>query len=987
MSGPDFFSESIMLKRISRHVLMLTGAIGVSIVGYNTAVCLGGFGGGTVQAGTSGSVAFSADYQLSELRLFDRTRYFVRERYVEPGRIQPEAMFDAALDAVEREVDSVLLVREPGGRLLHVSVGAYTTTLMVEDISSMDDLRSALGDVAAVLEERLDPEQVDLPAVEYALCNGMLSTLDPHSVLMPPDLSADMNTENQGEFGGLGITITTRKGRLTVEYPLEDTPAYRAGLKAGDHIVRIEEESTINMTLDEAVSKLRGPVGEPVTIMIRRDMWDEDRPFTIVRDTIRINPVEGELLEGGVGYLRIKSFHAQTSRDMDAVLAGFRRELGKAPAGLVIDLRDNAGGYLTQAIEVSDRFVDSGVIVSTLGSDGRRDSERASSARTEPDYPIIVLVNAHSASASEIVAGALRNLDRAAVLGERTFGKGSVQHLYENADDSQLKLTVAEYFTPGDHSIQSVGIPPDVELIPQVVYPGGEKDPETGEEDERMAFLLWRDRVTREADLDRHLQAHTLELEDSVTSIAYLRDIKADERARRQEHRDLGEDWEVQLAREVLLNAQGARRADVVAAAATVVQRRRQAEAETVREAFEALGVDWSAGEQPEEPRLELRFDLGDDGMLVAGQEENVTVEITNNGSQPVHQVMAVSSSDNERLDGYEYFFGLIQPGETRSWVQPVKLDHGFPDEVDLVVFDIRDGAGRSLASAAERVRVEGGEIPAFSYRMNMLDDGSGESSGDGDGIPEAGEVIDVAFELTNVGNVAAVEAFAKLRNRSGRAIDLRTGTLELGAPAAGETAQGRFTFAVRDDIEEDVIELELVVGDNELYDYGAVLRAGFYDYATIGEEMTIPLGGAGANEAVESMAGPRVPPSLELTRRPELIVDDPWVVLSGQIEDDRGVRDVIVFHSWQDHPALSDVGPLADMETPDDMVAEDLLAGEQKVYYRGGDHGITVMPFTVEQELKPGANTFVILAHDDQGLGLARAVSVYYAPPAGIVD
>jgi hypothetical protein len=290
MSGPDFFSESIMLKRISRHVLMLTGAIGVSIVGYNTAVCLGGFGGGTVQAGTSGSVAFSADYQLSELRLFDRTRYFVRERYVEPGRIQPEAMFDAALDAVEREVDSVLLVREPGGRLLHVSVGAYTTTLMVEDISSMDDLRSALGDVAAVLEERLDPEQVDLPAVEYALCNGMLSTLDPHSVLMPPDLSADMNTENQGEFGGLGITITTRKGRLTVEYPLEDTPAYRAGLKAGDHIVRIEEESTINMTLDEAVSKLRGPVGEPVTIMIRRDMWDEDRPFTIVRDTIRINP-------------------------------------------------------------------------------------------------------------------------------------------------------------------------------------------------------------------------------------------------------------------------------------------------------------------------------------------------------------------------------------------------------------------------------------------------------------------------------------------------------------------------------------------------------------------------------------------------------------------------------------------------------------------------------------------------------------------------
>ena len=520
---------------------MLTGAMGVSVVGYNMAVCRGGFEGATVQAGPFGGMGsvYGSSYQLADLQLFDRTRYFVRERYVEPGRVQPEAMFDAALDAVEREVDSVLLVREPGGRLLHVSVGGYTTTLMIDPIDSLDALRARLGQVAAVLQERLDGDTVDLPAVEYAMCNGMLSTLDPHSVLMAPDLSKDMNTENQGEFGGLGITITLRKGRLTVEYPLEDTPAYRAGLKAGDHIVRIEEESTINMSLDEAVSKLRGPVGAPVTIMVRRDMWDEDRPFSIVRDTIRINPVEGEVLEGGVGYLRIKSFHANTARDMDAVLAGFRRELGGAPKGLVLDLRDNAGGFLTQAIEVSDRFIDNGVIVSTVGSDGRNNSERATTSRTEPDYPIVVLVSAHSASASEIVAGALRNLDRAAVLGERTFGKGSVQHLYENADESQLKLTVAEYFTPGDHSIQSVGIPPDVELVPQVVYRGGEKDPVTGEEDERMVFLLWRDRVTREADLDRHLRAHTLDIEPSAARIAYLRDIKADEQARRQERRDL----------------------------------------------------------------------------------------------------------------------------------------------------------------------------------------------------------------------------------------------------------------------------------------------------------------------------------------------------------------------------------------------------------------------------------------------------------------
>jgi carboxyl-terminal processing protease len=981
-----------MLKRISRHVLMLTGAMGVSVVGYNMAVCLGGFEGATVQAGPfGGSAAWSANHQLSDLQLFDRTRYFVRERYVDPGRIQPEAMFDAALDAVEREVDSVLLVREPGGRLLHVSVGAYTTTLMIDPIDSLDALRGSLGQVAAVLQERLDPEQVDLPAVEYALCNGMLSTLDPHSVLMPPDLSKDMNTENQGEFGGLGITITLRKGRLTVEYPLEDTPAYRAGLKAGDHIQRIEEESTINMTLDEAVSKLRGPVGEPVTIMVMRDMWDEARPFTVVRDLIRINPVEGEVLEGGVGYLRIKSFHANTSRDMDAVLAGFRRELGAAPQGLVLDLRDNAGGFLTQAIEVSDRFVDSGVIVSTVGSDGRRDSERASSSRTEPDYPIVVLVSAHSASASEIVAGALRNLDRAAVLGERTFGKGSVQHLYENADESQLKLTVAEYFTPGDHSIQSVGIPPDILLVPQVVYAGGRVDPDTGEEDERMVFLLWRDRVTREADLDRHLQAHTLELEPSASSLAYLRDIKADERARRQEHRDLSKDWEVQFAREVLLNAQGSRRADVVAAAATVVERRREAEARTVSEAFQALGVDWSAGEQPAQPALQLHLNLGEDGKLVAGQEEDIALELTNMGTEPVHQVMAVSASDNERLDGYEYFFGRIEPGQTRSWIQTVKLDHGFPDEVDQVVFELRDGQGRSLGREARRIEVDGSGVPSFSYRLELLDDGTGTSVGDGDGVPEPGEVIDLAIHVTNVGDVDAVEAFAKLRNRAGAAVDLRTGTLELGAPAAGETVSGRFGFAVRAEDAPEAIELELVVGDNELYDYGAVLRAGFYDYATMSEALTLPVGeGGDSAAALAALAEPRQPPRLSLTRRPELVVDEPWVVLSGQVEDDRGVQDVIVFHTWQDDPAveLHRLGLDDDAPQATDAAAQGaLLAGESKIYYRGGATGITGMPFSVEQELRQGANTFVILAHDDQGMSLARAVSVYYAPAEAVAE
>ncbi|MFH1467893.1 MAG: MXAN_5808 family serine peptidase [Pseudomonadota bacterium] len=974
------------MSTLFKHFLMLSGATCVSLVGYHAAVCMGGFEGAAVRAGALLQGATTdPGYRLADLRLFDRTRYFVSERYVDPSREDPEAMFDAALDAVARQVDSVLFSREPGGRLLHMSVGSYTTTLVMAPIEDLDALRVAVSQVVGVLQERLDPSAMDLREVEYALCNGMLSTLDPHSVLMPPDDAQDMNSENQGEFGGLGITITLRKGRLTVEYPLEDTPAYRVGLKAGDHIVRIEEESTVNMGLEEAVSRLRGPVGKPVTIMVMRDMWSEPRPFTIVRDLIRINPVEGQVLEGGVGYLRIKAFHANVSRDMDAVLAGFRRDLGGPPVGLVLDLRDNPGGFLNQAVEVADRFLDSGVVVSTMGADGHRDIERASSAKTEPDYPVVVLTSAHSASASEIVAGALRNLDRAAVFGERSFGKGSVQHLYENTDDSELKLTVAEYYTPGDHSIQSIGIPPDVALIPYVVHPAGEDDPETGEPDERMVYLAWRERVTREAGLDRHLAAHSLQLESPAYSIAYLRDITADREARSKEHKDLARDWEIQFAREVLLSADGARRADVVAAAGAVVARRREAEEATIREAFTTLGVDWSAGPLPASPQLSVTLDLGPDGMLIAGQEEDITISATNQGSAPLYQVMAVSSSGNERLDGYESFFGRIDPGQTRSWVQPVKLDPGFPTETDEVAFALRDGQGHALGRSTHRAPVQGSDIPRFSYQLRLLDDGTGGGQGDGDGVLEVGETVDIAIEVTNLSEVGAANAFARLRNTAGPAFDLKAGTVELGALAAGATGSGHFTLALRSVPPAGEPSLELAVGDGEFYDYGAVLRAGFYDYPAMREELRLPVLSASAEPdpdaaaALAAMQTPRQPPELKITRRPDGLVNDRLAVISGQVTDDAGVKDVIVYHTWQEDPLSS----CDDGERPQatDDACSARLPGEKKIFFRGGAPGVTAVPFTVEQELHEGPNTFVFLAHDDQGLSLARSVTVIYRP------
>ncbi|MDP6934520.1 MAG: S41 family peptidase, partial [Myxococcota bacterium] len=460
------------MARLLKHVFLLGLALPAGLLGYHM---FAGWQAGNGNAATRAlsdavsGLTLGHGYDLSDLKLLQRDLWYVETRYVEKERIDPENMFQGALEFVEREVPEVNFQREPRGSRLHVEVGSYTTVLLLEPITSFVALTSQLRRVAAILEDHLSNE-VALPEVEYAFINGALSTLDPHTVLIPPEAAREMEVDNQGEFGGLGIEITTRNGRLTVKQPLEGTPAAMAGLQSDDHIVRIEEESTINMDLSDAVSKLRGPVGAPVTIKIMRTGFDAPREFTIIRDRIRINPVEGELLEGDIGYVRIKNFHANVSSDLDALLARLARESGGKPRGLVLDLRANPGGYLNQAVDVSNKFLSRGVIVTTVeGGTGKRQEQKATSAGTEFAYPIAVLVNGSSASASEIVAGALRNQHRAIIVGERTFGKGSVQHLYANNDESRLKLTVAKYLTPGDQSIQSVGISPDILLQPSVI--------------------------------------------------------------------------------------------------------------------------------------------------------------------------------------------------------------------------------------------------------------------------------------------------------------------------------------------------------------------------------------------------------------------------------------------------------------------------------------------------------------------------------------
>jgi carboxyl-terminal processing protease len=310
-------------------------------------------------------------------------------------------------------------------------------------------------------------EDVNTDELIYGAIKGMLETLDPHTSFLRPEQYREMKGDAAGQFGGVGIEVDVRDNVLTVLSVMEGTPAQRAGLLAGDQILRIDDQPTRGT--GDYVQRMRGKKGTPVRLQLLRRGWKEPQSFTIVREVIKIRSVEGFSLEPGIGLLRIKQFAENVDRDVEHTLSQMEREApGGRLRGLVLDMRNNPGGLLDQAVRVADAFIDNGLIVRTEGRSGRiLDEERAHQKGTRTGFPIICLVNGGSASAAEIVAGALQDHGRGVIMGTQTFGKGSVQTVIELEDGGALKLTIARYYTPSGRSIQEKGITPDI-IVDQV---------------------------------------------------------------------------------------------------------------------------------------------------------------------------------------------------------------------------------------------------------------------------------------------------------------------------------------------------------------------------------------------------------------------------------------------------------------------------------------------------------------------------------------
>ena len=754
------------------------------------------------------------EYDLSRLRVLTRCMSYVRTNYVDPKRYDAREMFASAMDRVEREVPEILIewVQDAEGKptQAHIHVGSSEKDYSIQSVGNLHQLNWKLLDVFAFIAKNLS-ESTDPREVEFAAIKGLLSVLDPHSLFLEPAIYREMKVGTTGRFGGLGIVIGAKDGKLVIQRVLDGTPAHNARLRSGDHIVQVESESTVNMPLSEAVKRLRGLPGSPVVLWIQRKGVSEHLRFRIIRANIILDSVTSSLSDNGVATVHLKNFQQSTGKELASALSQVNqqwyRKSRESLRGLILDLRDNPGGLLDQAVSVSDLFLESGIIVATVGSGSRIREERVASRQgTFRSIPIVVLVNSGSASASEIVAGALKNSDRAIILGQQTWGKGSVQVLYE-IGDAALKLTVAQYLTPGEESIQGVGITPHVALVPVTVSkdvsdlgvhrPGGEGALENS--------LKGQEGPPQQAPFIRipHLNLPVDEQAESDS-----------ENASETEGED---DFAHSLAQRILLDAGRPSAKEFLARSKPVFAIAEREQLGDLVEAMGRLDVDWNAGANPRKPSLQLELATDrEGGPVVAGETFKLTLRATNTGKRAVHRIRVSTESSIGVMDERDFLIGRIPAGETRTWSVPVKLSKGLSNQSPRVTahayYDRSQDPITGVSPAILHIPIQSIPHPRFGYTMQLID-----LVGNGDGVANPGEKIKLRIRVHNVGEGAAQKVKASLVNRGADEVFITKGRMELTSLGPQETADLEFDIEVREQAVTSGLQLELVLQDSVL--------------------------------------------------------------------------------------------------------------------------------------------------------------------------
>lgn len=986
-------------------------------------------------------------YQLDKLQIASKAILNVTDYYVDPGRIEPRQMFVGALQAIERTVAEVMVDGDASSDKVRVTVGSASREFPIQGIDTVWKMRTALGEVMAFVQQHLVAHE-DLKQIEYAASNGFLQRLDPHSLILEPRQYRDMKVTTRGEFGGLGFVITMRDGNLTVVRVLRNTPAQRAGIRAKDVINKIEEQSTINMDLNDAVDRLRGRPNTKVSITISRAGWTEPKRLQLTREVINYETVsQARLLDGGVGYVRLSQFSGNTTRDLQAAIAEQAQAAGGKLKGFVLDLRGNPGGLLDQATDVSDVFLSRGTIVKTVGDGSKqkvREVREASADRDDlADLPLVVIVNSSSASASEIVAGALKNNGRALVIGRQTFGKGSVQQLFEfvepgTRDEGALKLTTAQYLTPGDLSIQEIGITPDVLLLPGRV----QKD--------QVTFFA-PPRAMGEADLDGHFTNGGGPLPDPgaagprrtaekpALELRYVLDEKAPRGAANGHGADLAisaeqaedeaseanpdefvEDYQIQFARDLLGRAPYAERAKLLEAARALVEERRAQEAERLRKRLATLGVDWSGGPAGGAPRAAVAVTPSGDREVRAGETVRWTVTVENQGDGPFRQLRAWTASEkNPLLDRREFVFGTVAPGEKRSWSVPVKIPRGFDSRRDEVTLRF-EAAGAAPPEHRTTFHVVEVPRPIFAFSV-QVDDAKG---GNGDGLPQRGEAFTVRIDVRNAGPGASGDkTYVSLKNLGDEKAFIVKGREVLGALAPGEVKSAALELDLRKGSKAETLPLRVAIVDEQSDEWtqqkvelpisaDALPAAPAKGAIRIEPEEAILRSGASASSP--AIATVKRGAILPFNARFGEFYRVEWkkgrfaFAAEADAKPARGLRQGAVAAAWQHEPPritldpdpsrgapavdgptwrLSGVASVPPSADPDARLRDVFVfVNDEKVFFKVPPEGQTSprMEFTADLPLKPGNNLVTIFARETEDFQTRRSFYVLRRTPAG---
>ena len=767
-------------------------------------------------------------HELAALQVFNRVLLQLQQNYVDESRLDPYRMIASSLDNLQKNVPELLLVfdkkvKEKPTRVT-ATIGGQTRTFSLEKINNLWEMSLRMRSILAFIQDYL-PKDANPRELEYDAINGMLEALDPHSVILSPEVYQSMLEGNRGKFGGLGIVVRMIDGVLIVVEPIEgDVPAKKAGMQEGDQILTIDGTPTLNMNISEAVDLLKGEPATTVHLTVMRKGWKAPKPIDVVRAEINIPSLESAPLKNKIAYIKLKSFQGNSQSDMLKALNDLNKKMGGIE-GLILDLRGNPGGLLDQAVLVADNFLNSGTIVTTVGvNDVLQKPRSASNKTTQPDYPIIVLMDSSSASASEIVAGALKNNERALIVGDTSFGKGSVQVLYELPDKSALKMTIGQYLTPGNVSIQSVGIVPDIKLVPMLasadgidLYPkpwvrreetlGSHLDNQNAARDQKTSYNL------------RYLSQRYSISEDDMDddSVITLEDIDKIIKNKPKSNQPQ-DDPQVRLASEILRKiGKVHERPAMIQQFADGAKSLQAEEDAALTEQLAKLGIDWADGSQPQVIPLTLELSTDKtDNAVIAGEDYTITAKVTNRGSNPVYRIVGRTESTLGRANDKEFIFGKIDPGQTVSRDLKIKTNHAQSSRVDNFTLKLYADDGSPipehvLQSDSIFLTTTAIPQPAFTIHYAILDE-DGQTKQTGNSLLDDDETVKMRVWVSNNGVGTAEKPLIFIKNKS-KEIKLVDARSETEALKTGDRLYRDFVFKTTE-VSQNDIQMELHVYD-----------------------------------------------------------------------------------------------------------------------------------------------------------------------------